>query len=78
MKWLLLAAGFLVLLAGFQLFILTEFTDQYFAWTIQPFITAAFLGGGYFASFLMEFLASRKKTWDEGRIVVPAVLCSQL
>jgi hypothetical protein len=73
MRWLLRIAGFLVLLAGFQLFILTEFTDQYFAWTIQPFITAAFLGGGYFASFLLEFLASRSRTWDDARIAVPAV-----
>jgi len=73
MRWLLIVAGFLVLLAGFQLFILTEYTDQYFAWTIQPFLTAAFLGGGYFASSLMEFLASRKTNWAEARIVVPAV-----
>jgi len=73
MKWLLRAAGFLVLLAGFQLFILTEYTDLYFAWTIQPFITAAFLGGGYFSSFLMEILASRKAQWAEARIAVPAV-----
>lgn len=73
MKWLLRAAGILVLLAGFQLFILTEYTDLYFAWTIQPFITAAFLGGGYFSSFLMEILASRKAPWAEARIAVPAV-----
>ena len=73
MKWLLLAAGSLVLLAGFQLFLLTEYTDQYFAWTIQPFITAAFLGGGYFSSFLMEFLASRRTRWVEARVAVPAV-----
>jgi hypothetical protein len=73
MRWLLLAAGLLVLLAGFQLFILTEYTDRYFAWTIQPFITAAFLGGGYFASFLVEFLAFRNGKWPEGRIAVPAV-----
>ncbi|HUK49466.1 MAG TPA: hypothetical protein VLV18_00400 [Terriglobales bacterium] len=73
MRWLLRTAGFLVLLAGFQLFILTEFTDQYFAWTIKPFITAAFLGGGYFASCLLEFLASRRGKWVEARIAVPAV-----
>jgi len=73
MRWLLVAAGFLVLLAGFQLFILTEYTNSYFAWTIQPFITAAFLGGGYFSSFLIEFLASRKTRWVEGRIAVPGV-----
>jgi hypothetical protein len=73
MKWLLLAASLLVLLAGFQLYVLTDFTDLYFAWTIQPPLTAAFLGGGYFASFLMEILASRKVKWGEGRIAVPAV-----
>jgi hypothetical protein len=73
MKWLLRIAGFLVLLAGFQLFILTEYTDLYFAWTIQPFVTAAFLGGGYFSSFLMEILASKRAQWAEARIAVPAV-----
>jgi hypothetical protein len=73
MKWLLRIAGVLVLLAGFQLYILTEHTDTYFAWTIQPFLTAAFLGGGYFSSCLIEFLASRKAVWAEARIAVPAV-----
>lgn len=73
MRYILRVAGCLVLLAGFQLFILTEYTDLYFAWTIQPPLTAAFLGGGYFASFLMEILASRKTNWAEARIAVPAV-----
>jgi hypothetical protein len=73
MRWLLRIAGTLVLLAGFQLFILTEHTDLYFAWTIQPFLTASFLGGGYLSSFLMEILASRKTRWAEARIAVPAV-----
>jgi hypothetical protein len=73
MKYILRIAGGLVLLAGFQLFILTEYTDMYFAWTIQPPLTAAFLGGGYFASFLMEILASRRTNWAEARIAVPAV-----
>lgn len=56
-----------------QLFLLTEYTDSYFAWTIQPPLTAAFLGAGYFSSFLLEFLASREKEWDKARIAVPAV-----
>ena len=73
MRRLLLLASFLVFLAGFQLFILTEYTDSYFAWTIQPPLTAAFLGAGYFASFLLEFLASREEEWDRARIAVPAV-----
>ena len=73
MKRILLAASALVFLAGFQLFVLTEHTDLYFAWTIQPPLTAAFLGAGYFASFLLEFLASRENEWCRGRIAVPAV-----
>jgi hypothetical protein len=73
MRLLLFVAGGLVFLAGFQLFILTEQTDRYFAWTIQPFQTAAFLGGGYWASFLLEVLAAREKVWARARIAVPAV-----
>ena len=33
MRWLLLIAGVLVLLAGLQLFVFTERTATYFAWT---------------------------------------------
>jgi len=47
MRSLLLAASFMVFLAGFQLFILTEQTEHYFAWTIQPPLIEAFLGAGY-------------------------------
>jgi hypothetical protein len=73
MRRLLIVASVLVFLAGFQLFILTEQTDQYFAWTIQPPLTAAFLGAGYWSSFLLEFLASRQRVWAKARIAVPAV-----
>ncbi len=73
MRGLLLAAGALVFLAGFQLFILTEQTNLYFAWTIQPPLTAAFLGAGYFASFLLKVLAAREREWARTRIAVPAV-----
>jgi len=63
-----------VFLAGFQLFVLTEQTEHYFAWTIQPPITAAFLGAAYWASFVLEVLASREKWWDRTRIAIPTVL----
>jgi len=63
MRGLLVAASVLVFLAGFQLFILTEQTEHYFARTIQPPLTAAFLGAGYWSSFLLEFLASRERIW---------------
>jgi hypothetical protein len=74
MRWMLLIASGLVFIVGIQLFILTEYTDRYFAWTIKPPLTAAFLGAGYWASFAMEYLASRKRAWAHARIAVPAVL----
>ncbi|HEY0733954.1 MAG TPA: hypothetical protein VGD69_03540 [Herpetosiphonaceae bacterium] len=74
MRWMLLIASGLVFTVGIQLYILTEQTERYFAWTINPPLTAAFLGAGYWASFAMEFLASRKRFWAHARIAVPAVL----
>ncbi len=73
MKWLLYAASGLVFLAGFQLFILTEQTDKYFAWTITPPITAAFLGAAYWASVAVELIAARERFWARARIAVTAV-----
>jgi len=67
MRLILRIASGLVLIAGFQLFILTEHTDLYFAWTIKPPITAAFLGASYWASFLLVAQASREKYWANAR-----------
>ena len=74
MRRILLLAGGLVFLAGFQLFVLTEQTEHYFAWTIQPPITAAFLGAAYWASCALEVLTSRERWWDRARIAIPTVL----
>ena len=74
MRWLLLVASALVLLAGFQLFVFTERTDAFFAWTIINPLAAAFLGGAYWASFSIEALAARQTLWANARIAVPAVL----
>jgi len=73
-RWILLIASVLVFLVGVQLFVLTDMTDQFFAWTIQSPLTAAFLGAAYWASFTMEYFASRHRTWAHARIAVPAVL----
>lgn len=74
MQRMLLVASGLVFIVGVQLYILTEHTDRFFAWTIASPLTAAFLGAGYWASFAMELLASRRRVWAEARIAVPAVL----
>ena len=47
MRRMLYVAGCFVLIAGFQLFVLTDRTEDFFAWTIDPPLTAAFLGAGY-------------------------------
>jgi hypothetical protein len=74
MQRMLLIASVLVFISGFQLFVFSESTDRFFAWTINPPLTAAFLGAAYWASFAMEFLAARKRIWAHARIAVPAVL----
>jgi hypothetical protein len=60
----------LVTIAGIQLFILSEQTELYFAWTIALPLTAAFLGASYLASLALVYLSSRKQTWAEARLAV--------
>lgn len=73
MTVILWVAGALVFLAGFQLFVLTEHTDRFFAWTVNPPLTAAVLGASYWASGVLEWTAARRRSWDEARIAVPGV-----
>lgn len=73
MRLLLWIAGFLVLLAGSTLFLLTEKTETFFAWTIDLPLTAAFLGAGYWASVAFEWLAARERAWVYARISIPSV-----
>ena len=68
---ILYVASFLVLSVSIFLFLLSEQTDVYFSWTINPPLTAAFLGVGYLASFLLEFLSARECTWARARPAVP-------
>src|SRR5258708_2896965 len=43
----------LTLLSTASLYVLADQTDRQFAWTIQPPLSAAFLGGGYAAGFVL-------------------------
>jgi len=74
MRNLLYTAGALVFGAGFQLFVLTEYTAEYFAWTIDPPLTAACLGASYWAAMLLELSAARATRWVDARVAVPGVL----
>jgi hypothetical protein len=70
---ILYIASFLVLSVSITLYFFSEKTDVYFSWTINPPLTAAFLGAGYLASFVIEFLSAREKIWARARTAVPGV-----
>lgn len=74
MQRMLLVASGLVFTIGIPLFVLSEQTERYFAWTIASPLTAAFLGAAYWASAVLELMAARERAWSSGRIAVPAVL----
>lgn len=73
MRALLVVAGVLVLLAGVQLFVFPLRTDRWFAWTIEPPMTAVFLGASYWSAAVFEWSASRARRWCDARISVPSV-----
>src|SRR5262245_48284696 len=74
MRTMLYAASVLVFSVGIALYLLTEQTDKYFAWTIQSALTAAFLGGAYWSACALEILAARRRLWADARVAVPAVI----
>lgn len=71
---LLYLACVLVVSVGISLYLLTESTETYFSWTIQVPLTASFIGAGYLASFLLEFLSARDGVWARSRLAMPAVV----
>lgn len=63
----------LVFVAGVQLFVLSELTNQFFAWTIKSSLTAAFLGAAYLSTLPMLWNSARERVWANARIAVPGV-----
>src|SRR5688500_17643515 len=47
----------LLFIAGVQLFVLSERTDTYFAWTIALPLTAVFLGAGFWAAMVAGYMS---------------------
>ena len=56
--------------AGVQLYLLSERTDELFAWTIKAPVTAAFLGAGYWSSIPIVLIALRAREWRQARTLV--------
>jgi hypothetical protein len=66
-------AAVLAAIAGFLLFPLAAETDRFFSWTIEPPVTAAFLGAAYWAALVLFVWAVRQQTWALARTAMPAV-----
>src|ERR1700716_3149135 len=63
----LVAVSALLLGVSLSLLVLTEQTDRFFAWTISPPLTAAFLGAGYAGSRVFQLLAAWRQLWVHAR-----------
>lgn len=74
MRLLLTVAAILVLIIGLPLYLAPTRTDLLFSWTVNPPMTAAFLGSGYLAACVIEMTSAREDSWSRARIAVPAVL----
>ena len=64
----------LALIAGIQLFVMSGHTDEFFSWTIEPPLTAAFLGALYWAALVLILWAATRETWAEARPTAYPVL----
>lgn len=67
LRMLVAVAAVLVIVAGAQLFALADQTGRYFAWTIRPPLTAAFLGAAYWASLFLLLDIVFGATWRQAR-----------
>ncbi|MGY1806615.1 hypothetical protein ACI8AF_04525 [Blastococcus sp. SYSU D00669] len=74
MRALLVAFSVLTALAVGALYVMAENTQDFFAWTIQPPLTAAFLGAGYAAGFVLVVLSLRDPVWAHSRVAVLTIL----
>jgi hypothetical protein len=69
----LVVAGMLVFLAGVPLTLFSHSTDRLFAWTIDPPVTAGFLGAAYWSSVMLQLGAARAPRWADARVSLPGV-----
>lgn len=74
MRVLLAVGTVLVFAAGTQLYVLSAHTARFFAWTIANPLTAAAIGGFYYAAAPMAGLSARQHRWDLARVGVPGIL----
>ena len=71
-RWILVPFVGLALGATWSLLVLPGRTEDLFAWTIEPTLTAALLGAAYGGTLVFFVLALREPVWANMRIVIPA------
>lgn len=74
MRWALTTASVLVFIMGSALYVFAASTARYFAWTVNPAITAAFMGSGFLTAGVLELKSAREHAWPNARPGVLAVL----
>jgi hypothetical protein len=79
LRLLLALFGALAFFAGVLLFVLSEHTDSSFSWTIEPPLTAAFLGASYWAACVLFGWSLRGRSWAQARpALLPAFVIAAL
>jgi len=63
-KWFFGGSAGLAVIAGLMLFVGATETDRFFSWTIEPPLTAAFLGAAYWAAAVVFVWAARQRHWS--------------
>jgi hypothetical protein len=71
-RWTFRLSALLALIAGLMLFAGASDTESWFAWTIEPSQTAAFLGATYWAVVVLFAWSAGRGSWDEVRLAALA------
>jgi hypothetical protein len=74
MRAVFVIGSVLVALAAIQLFVLTDHTARFFAWTITPGLSAAFLGAFYITAFVLAAVSATEIEWARARVGVAGIL----
>jgi hypothetical protein len=64
----------LTFIAGTQLFVLAEHTDELWSWEIDSAMTAVFVGAGFWSASVVTYWSSRQRDWVRARVPVPTIL----
>ena len=73
-RLLLASTVVLVLIAGVQLYVLSAYTEQFFAWTIALPLSAALIGAGFWSALVPAAVALRQRYWVGFRSNLPPAI----